>query len=119
MRGVDVVAVFWTRQLVHRRHAWARVTATSGQGPRRDPNPDPDSWVQGAALLQLFRSGWMKDDGTPHSEKIFTNMITAAKCSYKRWTNKRWVHAFLRKCAHASVCPLFDVMSWVCHTAQP
>ena len=50
-------------------------------------------------MLQLFPFGWTKADGTPHREEIYTNMMTAANCSYTRWTNKRWDHAFLRKYA--------------------
>ena len=49
-------------------------------------------------MLQLFPFGWMKENGIPHREEIYSSMISAANCSYTRWNNKRWDHAFLRKC---------------------
>ena len=54
--------------------------------------------AQGAAVLQLFPFGWMKEDGTPHREEIYLNMVAAANCSYTRWSNKRADYAYLRKC---------------------
>ncbi len=91
-------------------------TAGGRTGPRSQPDPVAHGWrlPQGAAVLQLFPFGWMKESGTPHREEIYSSMISAANSSYTRWCNKRWDHAFLRKCARLRHCP-----SWLkCHSCD-
>ncbi len=63
----------------------------------------------------MFPFGWVKADGTPHREEIYTNMMAAANCSYTRWTNKRWDHAFLRKCALEPLLTFVLLHLWCPH----
>ena len=55
--------------------------------------------LQGASVLQLFPFSWMQANGIPYREDIYSNMAAVGNSSYARWINKRWDHAFLRKCA--------------------
>ena len=55
--------------------------------------------AQGATVLQMVPFGWSPPGlrASRHREATFANMAVTANCSYHRWGNQRWDHAYLRK----------------------